>query len=266
MIFYIIPTLIIVASIAGIVYILLKKFPNIANINIETIAKEKESKVINRIMTDRLSRKVADSKKVAKEISQPILDVLGQGFNNFYQKITELEKKNIKNQPLKQIDINQNVKDKISTIKGLLADADFTKAEDLAIEVIEMDDKNLDAYESLVQACIETKEYKKARETCRYLAKLLGKDDDNHRLANCYADLGTIYELENKISLAMKNFQKAVELEPNNPRFLDLLLKISIILKNKPLAQEVFESLKKADPDNGKLTELKEEINGIKTA
>ena len=70
------------------------------NINIETIAKEKESKVINRIMTDRLSRRVADSKKVVKEISQPILDVLGQGFNNFYQKITELEKKNVKNQSI----------------------------------------------------------------------------------------------------------------------------------------------------------------------
>lgn len=266
MIFYIIPILIILASITGIVYILSKKFSNIANINIETIAKEKESKVINRIMADRLSRKVADSKKVVKEISQPIIDVLGQGFNNFYQKITELEKKSVKNQPLKQIDVNQSIKEKLVEVKKFLAGQKFDQAENLSIEVIEMDNKNLEAYESLVEVYIETKDYKKARETCRYLVKLLGKYDDNHRLANCYADLGTIYELENKMSLAMKNSQKAVEIEPNNPRFLDLLLKISIILKNKPLAQEVFESLKKADPDNGKLTELKEEIDGIKTA
>jgi len=43
------------------------------------------------------------------------------------------------------------------------------------------------------------------------------------------------------------------------------LLKISIILRNKPLAQEVFESLKNTDPDNGKLAEIQEEIETIKS-
>lgn len=268
--FYLIPGIVIVASLVAILFIIAKKFPHIANINIESIAKEKENKVINRIMIERLARKMVQSKRFIKEISLPITDVAGKSFNKFYQKILDLEKKTFKKQPLKQIDINQDVKDKITEVQRLMFEQDFEQAENLAVEVISLNQKNLDAYEALVDIYIEIKDYKKARETSKFLTKLLvqekkeKKDSTSiHRLANCYAELGYIYELEGKHPIALKNYQKAVILEPNNPRFLDLLLKISIILENKPLAQEVFESLKEADPDNGKLVELKEQIEAI---
>lgn len=271
--FYIIPAIIIFISLLVILLIVVKKFSHIANINIESIAKEKENKVINRIMTERLARKMSQIKGFIKEISTPIVDVIGKNFNNFYSKIIDLEKKTFKKQPLKQIDINQEVKDKIVEVGKLMSDQEFEQAENLAVEAISLNPKNLDAYESLVDIYIEIKDYKKARETSKFLSKLLlqekkeKKDKKDtatiHRLANCYSELGYIYELEGKHSLALKNYQKAVSLEPSNPRFLDLLLKISIILENKPLAQEVFESLKEADPDNGKLAEIKEQIEAI---
>ena len=78
-----------------------------------------------------------------------------------------------------------------------------------------------------------------------------------------YADLGWIYQLERKNTYALANFQKAVDCEPSNPRFLDLLLKISILLKNKDLAWRAYNGLKEADPENKKLPELKEEITTL---
>jgi tetratricopeptide (TPR) repeat protein len=133
---------------------------------------------------------------------------------------------------------------------------------------VELNPRNAEVYEILTKIYLEKKEYKKAREVCRYLMKLLVKGvgetaPEKHRLANCYSDLGWIYELENRPAQAAVNYQKAVDLEPNNPRFLDLLLKISIILKNKNLANRVFNSLRQADPDNQKLADIKEEIKNL---
>jgi tetratricopeptide (TPR) repeat protein len=77
------------------------------------------------------------------------------------------------------------------------------------------------------------------------------------------AELGEVYELENKPDMALKQYQKAVEMEPSNPRLLDLLLKISIIMKRKDLAQQAFTDLRNADPENKKLAELQTEIDAM---
>jgi len=273
MIFYIGPLIAILTSLVIIIYIVIKKLPNLAAINVESISKEKESKVRNRIMTDRLRRGALKFQRVLSEVSQPVATSLAGSWQKFYDKTLEMEKENLKKaQPLKKIDIKQDIKEKLAKAKGLMADQDFDQVEELCISVVSLDPKNLDVYELLTEIYLEDKDYKKARETCRYLLKLLlrGKFDSEgngkkHRLANCYADLGTVYQLENRNNFALTNFKKAVQLEPSNPRFLDLLLKISIILRDKSLAVEAFNNLKKADPDNKKLPEIEEEIASIKS-
>lgn len=270
MIYYIIPLIIVVISLATIIYIIIKKLPSLALINVESIAKEKEAKVKNRIMVERLARNFLNLKKFLSGVFTPFGKIIAEAVSNFYQKTIELEKKNLQNKPLKQIDINQQIQDKLVEAKKYLTEGDLNKVEEVCISIIELNEKNVDVYELLTKAYIEKKEYKKARETSRYLVKLLSKiqketesSEEKHRLANCYADLGYIYQLENKPAQALANFQKAVDLEPSNPRFLDLLLKISIILKDKNLAKQVFTELKKADPENQKLAELKDEIDSL---
>ncbi len=268
MIFYIIPFTIIVVSFLIILFIIIKKFPSLANINIETISEEKESKVINRLILDRLARKYNFLKKFLSKYFIPLGKIIKQNFEILYNITVDLEKKTLKQSaPLKQLDLTQDIKEMVSETKQLLVEREFLKAEEKCISILEIDDKNLDAYEILCEIYTESKDYKKARETCRYLSKLLLKADkekvDNHRLANCYADLGWIYQLEDRNNYALTNYQKASELEPNNPRFLDLLLKISIILKNKNLALQVFNSLMEADPENQKLADLKQEIDNL---
>jgi tetratricopeptide (TPR) repeat protein len=266
MIFYIIPGIIIIISFLAIIFIIVKKFPNLAVINVESIAKEKELKVRNRIMIQRLARKAIGWQKVTMEILKPLFDKLmiyGQGL---YQKAAELEKKNLNPQPLNQIDINQQVKDNLESAKKSMADQNFTPAEDLCVKVVQLDPKNFEVYEILAEIYWQTKEYRKARETTRYLLKLLnklGSGVDKHALANCYADLGWIYQLEKKYQYALVNYRKAAELESSNPRFLDLLLKISIILKNKNLAIQTLNELRVADPDNQKLAEIEAEVDAM---
>ncbi|MFA6215989.1 MAG: tetratricopeptide repeat protein [Patescibacteria group bacterium] len=268
---YLIPLIIIIISLSIIIFIVVKKFPNLAAINIESIAKEKENKVKNRIMIERLARSYSNLRRATVDISKPLVENIKTTAKDFYQKTLELEKQSLKrNQPLKEIDISGQVKDKLAELEKALAAQEFARAEEIGISIVELDPQNLDVYDYLADVYLGQKDYKKARETCRYLLKLLNKNvsqtedgSNKHRLANCYADLGWVYQLENKQNFSLSNFQKAVELEPTNPRFLDLLLKMSIILKNKKLAWQAFSDLKAADPGNQKLSELKEEIDSL---
>lgn len=271
MIYYFIPLVVIIISFLIIFFIIIKKLPSLAVINIESIAQEKESKVRNRLITERLARKFFSLKKILTEIFTPLLENIIELGHKFYQIINELERENLKKiQPLKTIDLNQEIKEKLAMAEKFFTDQDLTQAEDTCISVVGLDAKNLEVYQILVNIYLAKKEYKKARETCRYLIKLLIKSgaeeetsDKKHQLANGYADLGWIYQMERKNNYALSNFSKAVGLEPVNPRFLDLLLKISIILKNKKLARQAFSDLKKADPENQKLEELKAEIENL---
>jgi len=270
MIYYIIPLIIIVVSLGWIIFLVIKKFPGLAAINIESIAKEKEIKVKNRIMIERLTRGFFEFKKFMNSVFGPLLQSLVANITQAYQKAMDLEKSNLKNQPLKKIDIHQEVTEKLSSAREYLAEKDLAKTEEICISILELDKKNIETYEILEEIYLSDRDYKKARETSRYLVKLLAKEtektensDTRHCLANTYADLGYIYQLEHRNTLALANFQKAVDLEPVNPRFLDLLLKISIILKNKNLAKQVFNNLKTADPENQKLEELREEIHNL---
>lgn len=267
MIFYIIPTIIIIASLGVIFFIILKKLPGIASINVESIAQENQSKVRNKIMVARLNRKLVKLKNFIISLLRPLKGNIQELSKTLHQKAVEMERESMKkSQPLKKIDLGHEIGDKVEAIKKYMADQNFEAAEEECISVIGMNKDSLDAYELLSEIYIENKDYKKARETSRYLLKLLTRKKeagDVHRLANCYADLGLIYQLEDKNSLASANFKKAAELEPNNPRFLDLFLKISIILKDKDLAVEAFNNLEKSDPDNQKLAEIREEIDSL---
>ncbi|MBI3291103.1 tetratricopeptide repeat protein [Candidatus Falkowbacteria bacterium] len=267
MIFYIIPTIIIIASLVIIIFIIFKKIPSLAAINVESIAKEKESKVINKILMERLGRGIIDLKKAVTSLTKPVVENLTRRWNSLYRKALEIENENLKkSQPLKKIDLKQKIRERLIEAEKFIAEENFNSAEETCISVLEIDSVNPDAYEILSKIYRGKKDYKKARETCRFLLKLLNRNKalaDETRLANCYADLGLIYQLENKPSSALKSFEKAIELEPNNPRFLDFLLKISIILKDKNKALEAFNNLKQADPDNKKLPELKGEIDSL---
>jgi len=270
MFYYLIPIIIIIASLFAIVFLVIKKFSHLATINVDSIPAEKNSAAKNRIILERLSRKTVAVQKLAVKIFKPILKTASEAVAIFYQQIMRLEKLKMRSaNPLKEIDAQQEAKDVLVKAEGFLDEEKTDEAESAYIKAIELDQGNWEAYVGLVKVYLEDRDYRKARETCRFSLKLLSKlaKGDNsslkHQLACSHADLGSIYQLENKPVQALKSFEKAVIIEPNNPRFLDLLLKVSIMLKRKDLSEKTFQALKEADPDNQKLSELEAEIAAL---
>ena len=84
-------------------------------------------------------------------------------------------------------------------------------------------------------------------------------------LSEIYWSLSWVFKELGELEDAKQNIQEALDLEPNNPRYLDLILDLSIIKKDKESALYYLEKLAEVNPENNKLNELSERIEAIET-
>ena len=65
--------------------------------------------------------------------------------------------------------------------------------------------------------------------------------------------------------VAKEAILQAVELEPKNPKYLDLLIEIVILCGDKDLAAEAYNELRLVNPDNQKLADFQDRISRMST-
>jgi len=273
----IIPFLLIIISFFVIVFIVGKKVPSLRVLDVDTIKEVKESRMKKKILEDRMKRGLKSLGRRIVLLLKPVFEKLFSSMRTSYRKIMDMEKR-YKSEVAKKREEKINPYERIrrfaAEAREFAKDGKFEEAEERYIKIIEIDDKNVDAYDGLGELYMEQKEYEKARDTFKYLLKLYleyYQDEEDgeavkHELASCYANISESKERLEDYDKALENVQKAVELEPNNPRFLDLLLKISIIKKDKKLAHDTLKKLKEADPENKKLDELETEVRNISSS
>jgi Flp pilus assembly protein TadD len=75
-----------------------------------------------------------------------------------------------------------------------------------------------------------------------------------------YLDLASIYLALENPHRAFELAQEAAVLEPNNPKVLDFLLEVSIIMQDKEAAEKTLKQLQEVNPDNQKLEEFKTRV------
>lgn len=165
---------------------------------------------------------------------------------------------------------------------------ELKEAEQCFIEVLRLDEKNVEAYRGLGKVYLDLERYKEATAIFKFLLKLAPQDDRvfnrlamaymgqskyedavkalekaveiNDTLAIRFFDLGRLYQELERPAAALRNFQKASDIEPGNPKYLDQLLEISIITGDRRLAVDAYERLEAVNPDNHKLPEFRERI------
>lgn len=165
----------------------------------------------------------------------------------------------------------------------------WKQAEGKYVEVIKVDSKNIAAYQGLARLYLDNNKNAEARQILEFLLKLGAEDADTYiNFANlaweedsldeakiyylkalsldgskvvARVNLGLVFgELGDKES-AMQQFRAAFELEPKNPRYLDLLLESSIQIGDKDLARKALQNLKEVNPENQKIDDFKKRIN-----
>lgn len=181
--------------------------------------------------------------------------------------------------------------DLLEEARRLARGVNWKQAEGKYIEIIKIDQKNVDAYRGLAQLYLDNNKNAEARQILEFLLKLGAEDADTYiNFANlsweednleeakihylkalsldgskvvARVNLGLVFnELGDKES-AMQQFRAVFELEPKNPRYLDLLLESSIQIGDKDLARKALQNLREVNPENQKIDDFKKRINEI---
>lgn len=168
----------------------------------------------------------------------------------------------------------------------------YDLAEGLFIAAIKMSPNAPEAYRGLGETYLAKGAFSEARETYRFLLKILPEDD------TIMVKLGDIAEQQGDLDEAISYYEQAVvandahsarfyhlaelllrvkqpqiakeallpavELEPRNPKYLDLLAEIAIVCNDKVLAERALKELRSANPDNQKLESLRMRISGLR--
>ena len=187
-----------------------------------------------------------------------------------------------------RVKIQQQVDKLLAKAEGLAKAGKLLEAEKAYLEVLNWDDKNVLAYTGLGEVYWRQKDYVHAKDTFEFLLKLDNSNPFVHRslggvardagdLKTAQEHFGSLVELEKtspiayldlaSIYLALENphrafalAQEAAVLEPNNPKVLDFLLEVSIIMQDKEAAEKTLKQLQEVNPDNQKLEEFKTRV------
>jgi tetratricopeptide (TPR) repeat protein len=293
----IIPLILILVCLAIILIIVLKKLPFLATFDVDKMPKEKSLETKEKIIDERVKRKF----KFFYEKISPLFKIisnLGQRkIKQAQDKLKNLEEKYKNKKPKEALITKEEFEGFEKELSQLLIEAkelvdreEYAEAEKKYIEIIGLDAKNIEAYRGLGNLYFLQKNYEDAKQTFSHILKLNKMDD------KAYAKLGKIAEQEGnfdkakkdllrsidieaapihyfelaevcfkmeKYKEALSNLNKALKIEPNNPKYLDLLVTVSIIIKDKNKSTEALNRLKEVNPENKKIEEFEEQINEL---
>ena len=293
--------IIILAAFGVMAAVSLRKFPQAANLDLDNLAEERETQKKREILRRSLKEKGKEAKKRWAERLAPIAVVWGILQKKFRLYVGKIEKllhyeellkyrKTVKELPVaeKEYQINEL----LQQAENHALQENYEKAEELYIAAIKLDKKSVPAYRGLADTYMSKGAVEEAYQTYGFLSKLLPEDDGLLvKLAEIAEEQGKIEEaiqyyeqatvLNDSLSprfyhlaelllkteqpeVAIEAISQAVELEPKNPKYLDLLIEVAIICGNKIMAEKHFEELRLVNPENQKLIEFKERIEKMK--
>jgi len=265
----IVSIVLILICLAVILAIVVKKFPALAILDINNLPGEKEAKFKEQIIKQRVDRDLA---KLSGSLGRIWLF-----FNK--QTVDFLKKWQLR---LKKVKLNYRLgkrlpwAEKQKIIRGLFLEIDELLkqdnrplAEEKLIEIIGLDQKNFSAFFKLGELYRLQKKWIEARQTYTHTLKLLRQNKRTEVTATdinpqeIYFSLAELEKEADNLEAALENISEALELEPNNPRYLDLILDLSIIKKDKESATVYLERLVSVNPENQKLGEWKSKIENL---
>ena len=294
--FSIFALIIILLSISAIAFIVFRRFSQMSNLDIENLPQEKVSRRKKQIITDRVEKRSAEwGSKIIKQI-KPLNKYWGKiqlSFRIYVGKIQGLwqheqvlKKKKITKEQVEAE--SERLERLVREGETRLAAEELEEAENNFIAAISIDNKSASAYRGLGDTYLAKNEIEEARQTYRFLARLEPDDDvvlvKLAEIAENQGDLEeAIMHYQNAVlindsfsprfyhlaELLLKVEQKdvakeaviqAVELEPQNPKYLDLLIETAIICGDKEMAETGLEKLRMVNPDNQKLDGFKDRV------
>jgi len=261
----IIPVVLISVCLIIILAIIVRKFPQLAILDVANMPEEKEGKTKEQIIRNRLSRDLtkwnARILDTWKFISRKLSFML-----SWLNKLKALQEKYRQEKRLSEKTQEEKIELLISQAQELIKRDEaggLAEAEKKLIEVVSLDKKCLPAFLELAEVYSKLKKYLEAKQTYLYCLRLLEFKDDKKQEAEINYLLSLVNKNLGGLDEAQENIIESLEIEPNNPRFLDTLLDLCVLRKDNDLAQATLKRLAEVNPENHKIGEWQEKINNL---
>lgn len=274
--------LLLLLSIGGVVFIVVKKVHLVAAIDVDMIPAERHSAMKNEIISLRIKRKLMSIVHLSSIFGEPIrrlLSVLQKRIRAFHASMlairaTYYKKVHVGGARASTVipPIDSAIESTVQVTKRLIASNAIDQAERVLIDALKDDPRNAELTDILASIYVRKKEWDQARETSEYTCKLrhdaMSCTHDNARsslialYAESLSDLARIYlELERGAD-AIKTFKKIIALLPDNPKYLHEFTELYISLRMRFKAEQVLAQLKGANPDQ-KIDDIRAKIEAL---
>ena len=245
----IIITVLVLAALGAIVYIVIRKFPQLASMNVEESPRAKLKRLKQDIVAMRLLRKAQEArhKLITPENWARVKYLLAES----YKKLKLLEEK------YKAHTTEAKMQLLLKRGRAALSD-DLELAEQCFLDVITLDPRNLESYEALSRIYLTKKSFLEAIELLEFLVKL------NPALAGRYLfDVAEAFLQSGDRKSAFNYALKALTEEPQSPKYLDFLIELAILEGRKREGEKYLETLREVNPENAKLADFENRLNEL---
>ena len=234
-----------------------------AGVDIDNIPAEREARVKERIISSRLKRNIFKWSSRLTKIFRFSAEKTGIFSKWIYNKLHELKESYGAEIVLPTADKEKKIGELSVEAEEMIGEDNFKEAEKRLIEIIGLDSQNIEAFKNLGNLYFENKNYEDARQTFAHILKLIKDSGDNSEIAEINFELALVNRADGRLDEALREIKEALKIAPNNPRYLDTMLEISIMEKDKISALDAYDKLVKANPDNQKLKDLKKQIDEL---
>lgn len=264
----IISLIILIASLVVVAVIVIKKFPALAILDVGNIPGEKEAKFKDEMMRKRVERDVSKLSGFFGRLWLSLSRYLSSLLQSSHAKLNEAKTKYRHAAKVPFAERKHAIKELFFAYSEAMKKEDWPRAESQLVEIVSLDQKNLLAFFRLGDLYGRQKKWTEARETYGYslkLARQQAKEGLEPEISpqEVFYSLSWIEKEAGDLEAALDNIREALDLEPNSPRYLDLILDLSIMRKDKSLATMALEKLVAANPENNKLADWQEKIDAL---
>lgn len=296
-----IPLILVLVSFGVIIFIVVRRFPQLATLDIDNLPRIKETKKKEEILRKRAEEQSRFVYEKLRRIFAPVGNLfihIQKWFRGYVytvqQKAHNARKKELQAQPK----IHKDSAEREEELKQLMQEAQYAfddkvydTAEKKYIAAIKLDARNEQAYSGLGDVYHAQGQQKEARETYRFVLQLnphnehalmqLGEMAEamheieeavgyyqqavlvNDNIASRFVKLYELLMELKEYTTALEAIRQALILEPQNPKFLDNFIEASIMVQDKKSAEEGYHQLRMVNPENQKLSSFKQRIDEL---
>ncbi len=292
----VIPLVVVILSLGVILFIFVRHVQKTSSINLSELPDEREAQLKATLLENQLLRKINISWRKVSSLVAPILIVFTKWYESFTKRLKKIERayrfQGGSPLPDSASKSDSRIESLIESAKESVEKGEFREAESGYLAAIKIDPGAQHAYEGLGEMYIEEESWDQARETFEYITRQWPQNDKafaslaliekksgkleeakdhylhalsiNNEEVEYHLSLVDVYLGLNDKEKALSSLQKSQKLSPSNPKILDRLLQLAIMLGNKSIAIEALEKIKKVNPEHGKIEELEKKIKDLK--